>query len=544
MPTLGNLPFVATFLWASLFYFNTPETERSWRWSLALGCMALGFFVLILTEAFSVAHLLRPIPILVAWSAASAAPFFFLWQVRKSIHLPAEIKRLREKLTAVPLWITFTISFTLAMIIAMAVCTPPMNFDVQIYHLPRQIYWMMQGSVDPFTATNSHQISMPVLNEFLGLNLLLLSGGDTWHNLVQTLFLVASCGIISSLVSALGGSARAQGLAVITALLVPVAFFEASNSKNDIFLSLFVLIPLLVGISIWTGRWKVSLPLLLLASLAAGLALASKGTAIAYLIAPALLIIGGCLRQQAPRILLLSILPGLLLAILPASPQLLRNMRVFHSPEGPNLHHTNLRHDPLSIVGVALRNTVGQFTCGSESWNLMLEQKTRILLSRAGLNADDTATTFEGQSFHLPYYAGLEDIVPAPVQTSLILLLPLALLLPTFRRFRGLLPLFAVTFLSLLIFCTIFRWQPWQGRLLIPGYFMSAPLCGILLDLARPTWVPVLITAMELLSLRPHLMFSGQRPLVGSASIFHLSKDAQMSRMMPGRAEDLKKLSE
>jgi len=541
---LGILPFVVTFLWTVVFFFRTPETKRSWRWSLVLACMALGVFVLILTEACSATHLLHFGPILIAWLTVSLTPLILLYLLRRSIHPLHEIEMLRTKLAAIPQWILLIITLTIALIIVMAMATPPMNFDVQIYHLPREIFWMMQGSVNSFAASNSHQISMPVLSEFLGLNLLILSGGDAWHNLVQTLFLAASCGMISLLVFCLGGRARAQGLAVITSLLLPVGFFEASNAKNDIFLSLFVLVPVFLGINIWTGRWKASVSLLLLASLAAGLALATKGTAIAYLPASALLILAACLRQQALRPLLLVILPGLLLAILPAAPQLMRNKSVFNSASGPNLSFTNFRHDPLSIAGVALRNSVGQCTCWSESWNLMLERKTRSLLSRVGLNADDPATTFEGQTFHLPYFAGLEDIVPDPIQTVLLFLLPLGLLIPSFRRYEGILPLFAVTFLSLLIFCLIFPWQPWQGRLMIPAYFMAAPMAGILLDLLRPTWLPLAITLLEILTLKPHLMFAGQRPLLGGASIFHMSKDAQMNRMMPGRAEEIARLSE
>ena len=135
---------------------------------------------------------------------------------------------------------------------------------------------------------------------------------------------------------------------------------------------------------------------------------------------------------------------------------------------------------------MAVRNAVGQFTCDSEAWNLKLEKRTRKFLSVIGVNADDPATTFEGQSFHLPYYAGLEDIVPAPVQTGFIILLPLALLMPSFRRSQGMIPLFTVTFFSLFLFCFIFRWQPWQGRLLIPAYFMAAPMAGMVLDALRP----------------------------------------------------------
>lgn len=541
---LGTLPFLATFLWSLVFYFRVPSDKRSWRWSLSLAAISLGAFALTLTEILSATHLLHRAPVFFSWAAVSVIPLILLWHLRESIHPVMETGKLRGKLITLPLWITFTITFTFLLIIVMAVVTPPMNFDVQIYHLPREIFWMMQGSVASFASSNSHQISMPVLSEFLGLNLLLLSGGDSWHNLVQTLFMVASCGLISLMVSSLGGSPRAQGLSVITALLVPVAFFEASNSKNDIVLSFFTLVPLCAGLRIWCGVRKPTIPLLLLASLSAGLALATKGTAISYLPVTALLIIAACIRVGAMHALLLAFVPALLLSVLPAVPQLERNIRVFRSPAGPNLHHTNQRHDPPAIAGVAIRNVAGQFTSGSKAWNSGLESGTRHFLQQMGVDPDDPATTFDGQTFHLPYFAGLEDIVPAPIQTALLLLLPLGLLVPLFRNRRGVLVLFFTLIGSLLLFSLIFRWQPWQGRLLIPGYFMASPLIGLLLDLLKPAWLPIVITALELLSLRPHLMFAGQRPLLGGASIFHMTKDSQMSRMMPGRAEEIDKLAQ
>jgi hypothetical protein len=446
-------------------------------------------------------------------------------------------------LQLIQLWALLFLATAFGLILVMAVVTPPMNFDVQIYHLPRQIYWMMQGSVEPFIASHSHQISMPVLSELLGLNLLILSGGDSLHNLVQTLFLLASCGIVTLLVRSVGGNPKAQALSLIFVVFVPVLFLEASNAKNDIILSFFILIPLLVGVNIWTGRWSASVPLLLIASLSAGLAFATKGTAIAYLIASALLIIAACIHRKALHVLLLAILPGIFLVTAPAAPQFLRNMEMFGSPAGPNLNHTNLCHDPLSVLSVAVRNSVGQFTWDSEQWNLKLEKQTRKLLSHFGVNPDDPATTFEGQNFHLPYYAGLEDIVPAPFQTAFIILLPLSLLIPSFRRLQGVVPAFMAAYLSLFLFCIIFRWQPWQGRLLIPAYFMAAPLAGVVLDLLRPQWTPWIFVILELIALKPHLMYAGQRPLLGDASIFRMAKSDQMSRMMPGRTEDIQKLN-
>jgi 4-amino-4-deoxy-L-arabinose transferase-like glycosyltransferase len=344
------------------------------------------------------------------------------------------------------------------------------------------------------------------------------------------------------MVASLGGRTRAQGLAVLTILLLPVAFFEASNAKNDIILSLFVLFPFTAGFRLWLGHFKPDLPLLLTAALAAGLAVATKGTAVVFLLPSAILIAAACLQHRAGRILLLALLPGLMLALLPPLPQMVRNQLLFHSPAGPNLHHGNLSHHPADVLNVAIRNIGGQFTCDSSAWNRRLESTTRILLKELRLNPDDPATTFEGQTFHLPYFAGLEDIVPAQVQTLLLILLPIAFLFPSLRRRPGFIPLFICTYGSLLLFCLIFRWQPWQSRLLIPSYFMAAPLIGVMLDQLRPSWLVLVVTFAELLSLRPHLVYAGQRPLLGGHSIFRMSRDEQMSRMMPGRLQELAEL--
>jgi len=503
----------------------------------------LATFSLVLTEALSAIDRLSWGPVFSAWVLYTIFPTGFILASRRGLDCRSEVSRVWQNLKACPPWIAVILGGTATLILIMAVATPPMNFDVQIYHMPRQIYWLMQGSVEPFTATHSHQISMPVLSEFIGLNLLILSGGDYWHNLVQSLFLLACCGIVGLVIQDLGGSWRASWLAVLFAALVPVVFFEASNAKNDITLTFFILAPVLLALRVWSGEAHASALILLLAALCAGLAIATKGTAIAYLPAAGLALTWAYLRRGAGRSLALAVLPGVALALLPATPQLLRNAEVFGAPAGPNLHHSNQSHSPKDLFNVAVRNTAGQFTCESEPWNKFLESRTRSLLAWAGCDADDPATTFDGQNFHLPYFAGLEDLAPAPAQTALLLLLPFGFFLAGFRRNTGILLLFAMGILSLVIFCAIFRWQPWQGRLLIPAYFLAAPLAGILLDHLRPRWLPMIFAALALASLRPHLIYDGQRPLFGGGSIFRNEKTDQMSRMHPGRSNEIRELT-
>lgn len=536
----GILPFFGILLWTLAFFVLAPGERKSWRWSLALSCLQLAAFALVITEAFSMLGLLSRQPVCIGWSLYCGAGLFIY--LRGKLDWRAVKIRGMEFLKSCPLWIGILLLGTGALIFLMELFTPPMNFDVQIYHLPRQIFWLMQGSVEPFTASHSHQISMPVLSEFVGLNLLILSGGDTWHNFVQGVYLLATCGLISLMVESSGGSRRAAWLGILFVILVPVIFFEASNAKNDILLAFLVLLPIAIALLISQERLQATTPHLLIAALSAGLALATKGTAIAYLPAGGLVIVWVYLQKRAWRALLLAAIPGLFLAITPAAPQIARNFQVFGSAAGPNLHHTNQQHGAMDILNVALRNIAGQFTCDSGAWNTALESNTRVLLNSLKLNPDDPATSFEGQPFHLPYYAGLEDLAPAPAQTALILLLPLGLFFTAFRKNSQAIMLFCSGGLSLLLFCFIFRWQPWQGRLLIPAYCFAAPLAGIFLDLLRPRWVPVLLTAWALASLRPHLIFAGQRPLFGEGSIFRNEKTDQMSRMMPGRSNEIQKM--
>jgi len=537
----GSLPFLGTLLWTLALFTAAPAERRSWRWSLALACVLMATFAFVVTEIFSLTGLLTWSPIFAAWGFFCVVPAFVAWRGISDLH--AEPRRIWDFLKSCPGWVGILLAGTAGLIFVMAIATPPLNFDVQIYHLPRQIYWLMQASVEPFHAAHSHQISMPVLSEFIGLNLLILSGGDHWHNLVQSLFLLASCGLVSLVAQTLGTTPRAAWLAVLFAVLVPVIFFEASNAKNDISLSFFILVPVTIALRVWQGSFAASTPLLLLSALSAGLAVATKGTAIAYLPAAGLALLLAYFRKRAWRSILLAALPGIVLAVTPAAPQIIRNIQTFGSPAGPNLHHTNLERGPDDLMNVAIRNITGQFTCDSEAWNKLLESRTRSLLAALGLNPDDPATTFEGQPFHLPYYAGLEDLVPAPAQTALILLLPLGFFFVAFRRHSEVALLFGVGLLSLLLFCAVFRWQPWQGRLLIPAYLLAAPLAGLFLDQLRPRWLPVFFAAWALTSLRPHLIYAGQRPLFGESSIFRNEKTDQMSRMMPGRSNEIKKMA-
>lgn len=542
---LGALPFGAIGAWTAFFYFLGGSVSRGWRWSLALSCTVLGVFVLVLTELLSSTHGLHAGYAVVAWALYLLSPIVILFKRRELIDVMAEVVRFVGKVKQVPIWMLVVILLLGGVTLLMAVASPPMNFDVQSYHLPRQVFWLMQGSVQHFNATYPFQNCHPVLTEYLGLSLMLLSGGDVWHNLVQWIYFVAACGMVTLITRSIGGNGRAQALAILFIALVPVAFFQASNSKNDIVASFFILIPLLIGLRIWNRGWNAKVRLLLLAALGAGLAMASKGTAAAYLPPIAFLILIACLRVGAWRSVLLALVPGIVLVAVTILPNSLRNLNTYHSLTGPSAGMTNERHDPGSVLGVAIKNIANEYAFGADESIHAVEIATRKVLESLGLDPDDPytdlgAAQLGGARLHFFYFVGCEDIIPAPIQTTLSLLIPFFFLMPEFRRRGGTIALGGVVLGSFILFCALFRWQPWGGRLLIPFFFMAAPLIGNAGALIFPQWIPLAVTALGILFLQPHMMFHGQRHLFGWQSVFRLSKEQQMSIAMAGRYEEIR----
>jgi hypothetical protein len=544
----GIFPFIATLTWAVFFYLRVKSEEKSWRWSIAVACLLLGTFVLFLTQALSFLHLINFASVFAAWCIYLLFPVSLLIFHSERFEWTEELLRVWSKIKGLSIWMVAVMAVLILVMIRMLIASPPCNYDVQSYHLPRQIFWLMQGSVQHFDATYPYQNSHPVLTEYLGLNLMVLSGGDSWHNLTQFFFFVAACGLTTLITKSIGGGKRAQALTMLFIGMVPVIFFEASNSKNDIVASFYILIPLLIGLGIWNREIRSTVPPLLIAALAAGLAMATKGTAVAYLPASAMLLLIASLRSGAWRSIAISALPGVLIVMLVILPNSLRNLETYGSITGPSARMSNDSHDLGSVVGVAIKNVANQFAFGSEGSIHRCEVVTRSILTNLGLNPDDPYTNIGaaqlgGANLHFLYAVGCEDEIPAPIQTALALLIPLFLMFPAFRRSAGSLALACVVLGSFVLFCAIFRWQPWGGRLLIPAFFMAAPLVGKAEDLFRPRWLPLLITALEMAFLWPQISYTGQRHLLGWWSVFRMPKEEQMSIAFVGRMEEIRKVA-
>lgn len=418
--------------------------------------------------------------------------------------------------------------------LVMGICSAPNNGDVLIYHLPRQLLWISQGSVFPPAMPYSHMHQMPPLTEWIGVQLYLLSGSDRFHFLIQWSAFGACLILVGGIARSLGADRKQALLAAAFFATLPAAFFQASNSKNDVFLAALLLGIFQLALEGVRSRrfalWETGGCAYL-----AGLAVLAKGTAFAYLPFAALAVAGAILKNWKPR-QLVAIGAGLLIFILTVSPHYLAHFSgIFSSESGDSSHHANARIGVATGASVFLRNFALQLALPFDSWNKAVEKSAAKLAEKTGIPVGDSGSTFHGAPFEVTYQPFMEDRASGFFH----FILPLALLFLAWfvmrdARLRGAAVLSALAFLSsVFLFSMLFRYQLWHSRLMIPAVALAAPGVGIFLGSIRWRAAAAIILFMMALWLAPSFA-SWARPLVGKLTVFQMDEDAGVSRAGSG----------
>jgi hypothetical protein len=445
----------------------------------------LGTAAVFITEALSLFHWLRPIPIAICWWAAlvviaSRTDHRVVWSVR-----PVE---------AVIAGVIGLISATIAVT---AILYPPNSADAMAYHLPRVVYWAQAHSVSFFPTPYLNQIMLQPMTEYVMLHTYLLTGGDYLINLIACGAFMGYVIGVSAIAEALGIRSQGQAIAALLAATLPNAILQASGAKNDSMLALWLVCAVYFAAK---GDAK-------LLGLSAGLAFATKGTA--YLFLPPMLIALG-VRQRRQLTWLAA---GILLL---NGPQYVRNLQLSGSPLGFDSAHGDglyrWRNSHLSLGALAsnlLRNTSEQLGARSPGWNTGVF-KTVLRAHRVlGLNPNDPDTTWPFATFTTPVNSNHE--ANANNRWHLLLFAVAALFAIRDRRWA---PYAVGLFGAFLLFCGYLRWQPYLVRLEIPLFVLGAPLGAWVLDRLRPAWLALVPCAFLLSGARLPLSQNWTRPLI------------------------------
>lgn len=324
-------------------------------------------------------------------------------------HVPAVARALlRDPTLAV---LAAVVAAEVAYLAALALFTPPTEYDVLTYHLTRAILWIQQHSVSPVAGVEDTRINdLPPDAEILQGATMLLSGSVRYVGLVQ----LASLGVAVLAIFGTGsrlGFARAQ--AAFGALVFPtltVVALQAPSALNDLITAALVIVTTYFVL----GRSPSDLAL---AGISLALLVGTKPTA--ALAVPILLAV--CLLTYRGRRLVAALVVGLVAVGVGAAWYVVVGARTgesaVSSASGAATGHGNVLRIPARVTRY-LVETVDVPAGGRDLYvyaivaggllvvGLLLRRRVPVVLGAAALTLVPLAFPFLERVLHAVYWHG------------------------------------------------------------------------------------------------------------------------------------------
>jgi hypothetical protein len=467
-----------------------------------------------------------------AWMLGALAIFFAL---RFLHHFLERAPDARRPLPGAP--VLGAISVILAVTLLTALISPPNTYDALTYHNSRVMQWWDHGRLGFWVTPIERQLVMPPLASYFRLSLYGPTGSDLFFNAVQWLFFGYTIFGAWALGESLAPGRKAGDLAAVLVATMPMAVLQSTSSQNDLVCAGYVVAAAFFLERVLRGPASRAGPDLTLLGGAVGLALLTKGTAVAFalplLFLGTLVALGRIFRSPTTRLVSgAGALAGVLFVVFLNVPHAARVIRAFGSSpsQSPFLVRPAAYVEGGFAAGAAralsqlTRNGVLQMgqlrLIGVRSTDLV--DAVTSLHRWLETDVNDTHTTPPGARFDESRWQLLnhEDTASSTIHLLLALFSP-ALLLWSGSAARGLRRTwglaFAIGWTLWALLCLSVAWMPWNQRLHLPALILlmvpTAAACSTIPRLGRAIGAVVLMASL------PYLFLNYSRPLVDLARV-------------------------
>ncbi len=524
--------------WAACRWYAAGSLA-AWRHGFLSALLIGATYVWFISELLSILAALSPASITSAWLLAAIASATMAIRNRAlpppmALALPSRAAGLLGAMIAIALTLTAVAAWQ----------SPPNTWDSMAYHMPRVAHWTVSGSLAFYPTHVPRQNFYLPGAELAILHLQLLSGGDHFANFVQWLSYAGSLVAASVLAASTGAGTSGQILAAAMAATLPMAIIQASSTKNDLVVSLWLLC-LLIGTlawqrsraPIWAIWMGVSLGLALLTKISAWLyAVPMLGLAawsiarerrapdfhsMAIVVALALAFVAPFLARYTELLVRARIESVPLSAI--AKPEDSAVVRSVRSAMLDNERYLNARMSPGRLFANVARNLGLHATLPIEEANRQIEDALHTSFAWVGISDPDSDTTYpRTRRFTSPGWSTHEDDAPNPLH---LVAFAIALAISIWRwrdRATAELQAWFCVVAAGLLFCAALRWQPWHSRLHLPLFLLATAPAAVSWSGFRSASMPL---AMVLaIAAVPALIANSPRSLVGADGIFSRSR--------------------
>lgn len=507
---LALLPAVAFGVWATALW----TAFRTWGWGRVLlrTAVLLGSAAVVITEALSRAHAITQTGLAFAWGAAALAGLaLLLVRLRAGARLSWPVlpfpQRWDIRLGVLAVLLILVLTGVLAWM------APPNTWDSLNYHMARVAHWAQARSVEHYPTGVEIQNGRAPGAEYLLLHLYVLAASDRWVNLVSWCGFAGSLLGVWLLTRCLSKAGPGPLMAVLYAATLPVAIIQASSTMNDLVLGFWLVVVAVESVDLWSGGPVREAPASLAA--AAGLALLTKPTAVAFLLSFAVADGIGLWRRRGRGSSLAIALGAVCVVGLLNAGHLGRNWATYGSPvDGHDLErHANRNYDPRAIASNLLRNAALHLGTPSPYLNKFTALSIQWLHRLLGVDPNDPRTTAAGQ-FRIHPSGLSENRTANPLHALLAAATVLLLMARRHGLFRAGWVLAGVVAGSVVAFGALYKWLPFNARLHTPAFMLFAPVTGCVLGTLRPERWARWIGAALVLSCLPWVVGLRTRPWI------------------------------
>ena len=375
-----------------------------------------------------------------------------------------------------------------AIVLVLAICTTPYNWDSMTYHLPRIAYWTQNRSVEHYATNSIRQIASPVLGEFVNLHVYVLCRGrDILFNMLQAGSYITCSLLVGAIAGKLGCNRLFRFLAMLIYMTMPIAFAEALTTQVDNFATVWLLFYVYVLLDLVKAKKmeckgdEIGKVCTLGMCVAWGY-LTKPSVCIAMVIFAAWLL-GRCVvRKDKVRDLFSLVFCALPYLAVPLAPELLRNFKTFHAYASES---TGARQ----LVGTLqpsylLVNFMKNFTFNlptslikdSQIFFEKFARKTAEILS-VDLNAESISEDGGEFAMNEPNsYSHDSAINPIVMWLCIFCVLCVICMIRKIDwKFiaNGYL---AASVISFCVFCTVLRWEPYVTRYMVSYLALLCPM--------------------------------------------------------------------
>ena len=495
------------------------DSGKAWDRAFFRASVLWGTYLILLTEGLSLLEAISPLGLALGWLVpifATAGVLIFRARSERPIVLPNwNLPENRwDRLLVLAILVIVGLTALLAWL------SPPQTWDSLNYHMARVAHWAQQSAVRHYVTGVGFQNSMPPGAEIAMLHAYVLFGGDRLTTFVQWFAMLGCLLGVFYIARQLGVGPLGRTITVIFVATIPMGIVQASSTVTDYVVAFWIICVAYESVRILKG--EITRSSVVYISLAAGMGLVTKPTAVAYVLPFAFLVAFIVFRRfsitQALRYLALSCT---LVLVLNAG-YLLRNTALYGNPiasEGRISFHINETMGPRVFLSNTLRNISLHAGTPSPYVNQAIYLVVAKIHGAIGLDVNDPRTTAIS-NYDVFKPTTNEDKTTNLLHALLILVMFVVLLLKRKDIEPSIVILSLVVAATFPLISSLIKWMVFNGRLHLPFFVLFAPIVGYALDrFLMPNSMRAIATIL-LLASWPWLMSIQSRPLITNSQSF------------------------